>query len=169
MEVHNGLQTVTTGTSDFRATGIQERVVNNIAVRAFNGDGAAREFSAWVASNTNPLPARLSDDATLATLALYAGTDITGTPLTLTPAFSATSGQDGASVSYDAGTVPNDTTQLSIVYTLSDSAATILHEEGFAVPQPVCLGAQHRCHTRVVGARHRHRRGRPRRRSSCSA
>ena len=66
----------------------------------------------------------------------YAGTDTTATPLTLTPAFSATSGQDSATVTYDAGVVPNATTHITAVIVPTTSGATMENDEGSTITSP---------------------------------
>ena len=66
--------------------------------------------------------APLSSDATLSSLEFFAGSTATGTPLTLTPPFDATSGQDAASVEY-AATVPNATTQVTIEWIATEAPA----------------------------------------------
>nr|WP_316629590.1 cadherin-like beta sandwich domain-containing protein [uncultured Brevundimonas sp.] len=112
LEVHNGSRTIDANTNDFRLGGssVQDNLVNNIAVRAFTGDGAARMFSAWVADANNPLEARLSDDVTLTRLELTDGT--------LSPAF--TSGS--TRTTYTAG-VANSVTSTTLRANATDSGA----------------------------------------------
>ena len=89
-------------------------------------------YTVTVTRETPPL----SSDATLSSLMIYEGATATGTALTLSPAFSATTGQDAATVEYDAGTVPNATTQVTIVIAPTDAGATMATDEGTAVTSP---------------------------------
>ena len=84
---------------------------------------------------TRTMPA-VSTDATLATLAIYAGDTATGTALTLTPPFNPTSGQDAATVTYNA-TVPNATTHATIAWATTETTATVADDYGDEVTSPL--------------------------------
>ena len=92
--------------------------------------GAADEAT-YTFSITRAAPAV----TTLSALATYEGATATGTPLTLMPAFSATSGQEADEVTY-VTEVTADATQATLAFTPTDSTAEVRDSYGGLLTSP---------------------------------
>ena len=123
---HAGAQTFIAVDTDDDATFAQVDLAegeNVITITVIAADGMAlQRHTITVTREAAPVAA---DDATLASLAIYAGATATGTPITLTPAFVA-----GATVtSYDLE-VAADVTDVTVAYATTNTAATVTDDEG---------------------------------------
>ena len=125
LEVYNDLRTVDVNANDFRLSGIQDSVVNNIAVRSYTGDGSARVYSDWIASATNPLGIRAAATPLpmLTALTIHTGADATTPALTTSPTFASRVQSDGGTNGISVfPRVAIDTTEVTLAWTATAGA-----------------------------------------------